>query len=279
MRSVEEYLIPRKGRNEGMKRASYDGIVYDLDGVIYRGDVPIPGAAEAITELKAKGVRVLFATNNSRVTVEGYVGKLTSMGVPAESEEIVTSALVTAEELRRRETAGKAIVVGGEGIRVALTGVGIEVDDDPAARSSDLVVVGWDPDFDYPAMRRAAFAVRAGATFIATNDDAAFPAPDGLWPGAGAILSSIEIASGGRAEVMGKPHKPMMEACARRLDGATRVAVVGDRPETDLAGAAAMGWDAVLVLSGVTSAEDAKTVDPAPDLVIGSLADLVQYLE
>jgi 4-nitrophenyl phosphatase len=152
--------------------------------------------------------------------------------------------------------------------------VGIEINDDPASTAADLVVVGWDPSFDYNAMRRATTSIRAGAELVATNSDATFPSPEGLWPGGGAILASIETASGVRAEVMGKPHEPMMASVAARLDGATRVAMVGDRPDTDLAGGRARGWMTILVLSGVTTASEAAALDPPPDVIVESLAVL-----
>lgn len=256
--------------------AGVDGIVCDLDGVLYRGNEPIPGAAEAVASWRRRGVGIVFCTNNSGWTVEQYVAKLQAMDVVASPEEILTSAIVTAEVLGERGASGKsAIVVGGEGLRRALESIDVELEDRPDARSADFVVVGWDQSFDYEAMRRASMAVRAGATLIASNEDASFPAPDGLWPGAGAILASIETASGATAEVMGKPHKPMMEAAARRLAGAAHIAVVGDRPDTDLAGGAAMGWTTLLVLSGVTTRDTVATLVPAPDLVFDSLADLV----
>ena len=257
--------------------ADLDGLVCDLDGVVYRGDEPIEGSARAIAALRDRGLRVVFATNNSRSTVASYVEKLARMSVPAAPEEILTSAVVTSEVLAARGARGlRAIVVGGEGVRVGLESIGVIVDDDPGAHNADLVVVGWDPSFDYAAMRRASMAVRAGAELVATNDDAAFPAAGSdLWPGAGALLASIEVASAARAEVMGKPHRPMMEAAARRLDGARRIAAVGDRPETDLSGAESMGWTTILVLSGVTSRTEAAALDRRPDLVIDSLADLV----
>jgi HAD superfamily hydrolase (TIGR01450 family) len=261
-----------------MIRADLDALVCDLDGVVYRGDEPVEGSAAAIATLRERGVRLLFLTNNSRSTVAQYVSKLTALGVPVEPEEILTSAVVTAEELQRRGHAGRtAIVVGGEGIRDALGSVCISVKDDTKVTAGDLVVVGWTPDFDYEDMRRASLAVRKGAKLIATNDDASFPAAGGqLWPGAGAILASIERASGARAEVMGKPHPPMMDAAARRLEGARNIALVGDRPDTDLAGGLARGWTTILVLSGVTDAAGADQVEPRPDLIVGSLAELVQ---
>jgi phosphoglycolate/pyridoxal phosphate phosphatase family enzyme len=248
--------------------------VCDLDGVLYRGDRPIEGAADAIGRLRAAGARVLFCTNNSHFTVEQYVAKLARMGVAATPDEILTSSIVTAEALSARGLSGEsALVVGGAGVRAALTDAGIVVDGPgPPA----VVVVGWDPHFAYDDMRAAASAVREGALFVATNADATFPAPDGLWPGAGSILASIERASGRAAEVMGKPHEPMMHAAARRLEGAARIAVVGDRPDSDLAGGAARGWTTILVLSGVTGRDELARVEPRPDHVVDSIALLAR---
>jgi phosphoglycolate/pyridoxal phosphate phosphatase family enzyme len=260
-----------------MISAGFDALVCDLDGVVYRGDEIVSGARDAIARLRTAGVQLLFCTNNSRATTAQYVHKLDKLGIPIDPREILTSAIVTAETLTARGFAGKtAIVVGGDGIRQALSDVCISVKDDPSVTVADAVVVGWHPEFDYDEMRRAATAVRRGATFIATNDDATFPASDGLWPGAGAILASIEKASGGRAEVMGKPHDPMMTAAAARLSDAKSIAIVGDRPDTDLAGGTARGWTTILVLTGVTSENEARDLSPQPDHVIGSIAELGQ---
>ena len=252
-----------------------DGLVCDLDGVLYRGRAPVPGAAEAVTRLRDSGIKVVFATNNATRTVEQYVERLRAAGLEAAREDLVTSAVVTAEEVADRGWAdGTVFVVGGAGIRAALTEVGMEIVDGQQGRRADLVVVSGAPDFTYDAMKTAALAVRAGSRFVATNDDLTFPAPDGLWPGAGALLAGIEAASGRRAEVMGKPHRPMMEAAGRRLAGRARIAVVGDQPATDLAGARLMGWATVLVLSGVTDEAAARLLDPAPDLVVPTLVGL-----
>lgn len=259
-----------------MIKAAFDALVCDLDGVLYRGDDLVPGAPEAIERLRASGVRVLFCTNNSRSTVEDYVAKLTGLGIAVGAEDIVTSAIVTAEVLRDRGFAGKtAIVVGGEGLRSALSDVCISVKDDPGVSVADLVVVGWDLDFTYDKMKRASIAVGRGAKLVATNDDASFPAAGGaMWPGTGAILASIEKATGVTAEVMGKPNRPMLDLLAARLEGSRSIAAVGDRPDTDLAGAAARGWTTILVLSGVTPEEDVQRVSPRPDHVLTSIADL-----
>ena len=250
----------------------FDGLVCDLDGIVYRLDEPIAGAPEALNELQRRGVKILFCTNNARSTSDQFIQKLRGMGVHVEPEQILTSPVVTAEELARRGAGGKTVlVVGEEGIRAALAEIGMRVVDSPDA---DYVVVAIDTSFDYEKMRAAAAAVRSGAKLIGTNDDATLPVPGGAWPGAGAILASIETASGARAEVMGKPHAPMMDAAARRLEGCERIAIVGDRPETDLAGGVARGWLTILVTSGVTSEDESGSVEPRPDLVVPSLAAL-----
>jgi HAD superfamily hydrolase (TIGR01450 family) len=255
-----------------MTDLAFDGLVCDLDGVVYRGDEAIPGAAAALNRLRETGVRLIFCTNNSRGTVSEYLDRLTRFGVTVSDSEIVTSAVVTGEVVRSRwRTGATGLVVGGEGLRLALDEAGVAfVSESPA----DFVAVGLDFDFDYDSLRRAAHAVREGAALIATNDDAGLPTPDGVWPGAGAILAAVETAAGVQAEVMGKPHPPMMETVARRLTGCRHIAVVGDRPETDLAGGRARGWTTILVISGVTRAGEAGRVEPAPDLVLGSIAEL-----
>lgn len=258
-----------------MIRGDFDGLMCDMDGVLYRGDEPVAGAAAAIERLRGRDTHMVFCTNNSSQKADDYVDKLDRMGIQVDANEVLTSAAVTARVLEQRGFANKlCLVVGGRGLRAGLESVGVVIDDDPESMSADVVVVGIDTSFDYRAMRRAAAAVRAGAAFVATNDDAQLPVEGGLWPGAGAILASIEKASGRSAEVMGKPHVPMMDAVAAHLAEARHIVAVGDRPETDLAGARERGWTTVLVLSGVTSPSDVAKLDPQPDVVLDSIADL-----
>lgn len=255
--------------------SSFDALMCDLDGVIYRGDRLIEGAPQAIERLRERGVKVIFCTNNSRSTVDEYVAKLAGFGIEAVGDDVLTSGVVTSEVLAAQGFSGKtAIVIGDRGVRDGLTSIGVVLNDDPASICADAVVVGWDVDFDYRTMRRVSSAVRDGAKLFATNRDSTFPAPEGLWPGAGAILASIEVASGRAAEIVGKPYPPMMEAVARRMSGARRIAAVGDRADSDLAGAVSMGWATILVLSGVTTRCEADVLQPPPDLVVESLADL-----
>lgn len=252
-----------------------DAVVCDLDGVVYRGDEAIDGAAEAIGRLRAMGVRLAFCTNHAGLTPAQCIEKLARLGVRVGPDELVTSAVATAEALDQRGFGGRrAMVIGEAGTREALQAVGIELIDDPTDRAVDLVVVGFDEQFDYAAMRRASLAIRDGATFIATNGDAVIPRADGLWPETGAICASIELASGVAPETMGKPHLPMMQAAQARVGAGASTVMVGDMPATDLAGGMLMGWRTVLVLSGATSAEQAEALEPRPDMVLASLGDL-----
>jgi 4-nitrophenyl phosphatase len=251
-------------------------VVLDLDGVVHRGEQSIEGATSAIAWLRARGVRILFMTNHASRTATQIIDRLACFGVRAEPDEVVTSPAVTAAVLTECGYRGKrAIVIGGEGIREALAQAGIALEDDPGRDDADVVVVAWDDKFTYADLRRASRAVRAGAALFATNDDPSFPQADGLWPGAGAILAAVETAAGRRAEVVGKPHRPMMDTAARRLSDRQHVAIIGDNPSSDLAGGARFGWTTILVLSGVTTSPQADAVHPRPDLVIDSLAALI----
>lgn len=262
-----------------MTALELDGLVCDLDGVLYRGVEPVPGAASAIARLRGAGIKVVFATNNATKTVAQYVERLARFDVAITPEEIVTSAAVTGEEVQRRGWGGRtAFLIGTDGMQVALENAGVVLLEGLAARTADIVVVSSTARFDYQLLATAAFAVRNGADFIASNADPTFPAAEGLWPGAGAMLAAVETASGRKAEVMGKPNRPMMEAIQRRLAGCENIAVVGDQPGTDLTGGRAMGWTTVLVLTGVTDAATAGALYPTPDLVLPSLFELLPLL-
>ncbi len=242
----------------------YDSFLFDLDGVLYRGDEAMPHAPGAMARLRKAGARLVFMTNNSSRTPEQVASKLGAVGIAAKPKEVVTSALATAELLAARG-GGSAFVVGQDGLRSALQGAGLEIVDG-APRVVDYVVVGFDGSADYEKLKVASLLVERGAKLVATNPDASFPAADGLWPGAGALLAVITTTTLATPEIVGKPFAPLFEASLRRAGGA-RPLVVGDRLDTDIAGAASLGWDSLLVLTGVSSAEDARTADPAPTYV------------
>lgn len=251
----------------------------DLDGVLWRGDEPVPGSAEAISQLRADGVRVAFLSNNSSHAVSEVVEKLGRVGVPTAPEDVLTSALAAAELLRGDLPAGaRVLVCAGNGVVEALEHAGLTPVREPPAVA---VVVGWHRAFDFDSLDRAASVVRAGARFVATNLDATYPIPGGLLPGAGALVAAVATASGRSPEVAGKPEQPTVDLVRRRLGPAGLV--VGDRPSTDGALAGALGWPFALVLSGVTAADPPPGGEPIPSppppYVAENLAALVVQLE
>ncbi len=251
----------------------YEAFLFDLDGVIYRGSDAIPDAAPTLQRLRAMGKRVAFVTNNSARTPESIADRLRAIGIPAEAGEVETSALTTAELLAARDVRD-AFVIGEEGIRTALAAQGIALAD-ARATTVDVVVVGWDRDADYSKLRDASLLVQRGAALVATNADASFPAPDGDWPGAGALLAAIETTTGVRAEVVGKPNAPLLLAALDRAGGG-RPLLIGDRLDTDIAGAHGLGWDSLLVLSGIAKAEDLPGAPVMPTYVGGTVAALLR---
>jgi glycerol-1-phosphatase len=250
----------------------YDAVLFDLDGVLYRRDRPIAHAAASVARLRDLGKRVAFVTNNSSRTPETLVGRLRSVGVDATLDEVVTSALATADLLGTRH-ARRAFVVGGEGLRNALAEAGVDVVD-TADGEVDTVVVGFDGAVTYDRLRDASVLVARGAAFVGSNPDASFPAADGEnWPGAGALIAAIETTTGVRAEIVGKPHAPLLRSAAERAN-ARRPLVVGDRIDTDIDGALALGWDAALVLTGVSTEAEAEEASSPPTYVIEDLRGL-----
>ena len=238
----------------------------DLDGVVWLADVPIPGSVDAIAALRDRGERVVFLTNNSSATVAEYLAKLTGLGIPAEAGDLITSAQAAARML---EPGSTALVCAGPGVDEALAARGVAT---VRAGKADAVVVGWHRDFDYGRLTAAFLAVKGGARFIATNDDATYPMPDGLVPGGGAIVAAVAYATGATPAFAGKPYPPVVELTRERV--ATINVMVGDRPSTDGLMARALGVPFALVLSGVTTPTDLP-VEPRPAVIASNLAELV----
>jgi len=245
-------------------------VISDIDGVILLGGEPIPGAGPALGELREMGLRVILATNNATRTPRQTAERIERLtGFAPEPDCVVTSTVAAIRMIGPGDQ--PVLAVAEPGMAATLVAAGVEITDDPAAART--VMVGLDRSFTYDILRDAATAVINGARLIATNTDPTFPTRSGPEPGAGALVAAVERAGGATAEVAGKPHRPMREAVAGRL-GPGPVWMVGDRPDTDLAFAAAAGWGRVLVLSGVTIDPGIVPPEWAPDLVLGSLADL-----
>jgi 4-nitrophenyl phosphatase len=254
---------------------SHRVVCCDLDGVVWRGETPIEGAAAAIARLREAGLRVVFLTNNSSGRVADNVARLAASGVDAEPAEVASSAQAAAALVARDHTAGtRVLACAGPGVVEALEAAGFEaVDDGPAT----AVVVGWHRNFDFERLRRASDCVRSGATFVATNLDPTYPGTDGLLPGAGSIVAAVQTAGGRAPAVAGKPEKAMAELVRSRY--ADPVVMIGDRPSTDGAFADVLGVPFALVLSGIAGADGEEPVpDPAPPFVAADLGALAPQL-
>ena len=251
-----------------------DGVVSDMDGVLWHGDAALPGMVGFFELVKARRLPVALATNNSSKSEAEYVAKLRRLGVETVGEgAIVTSRRVTVEHLTRTYPAGaKVFVVGTPGLEAAIAGAGFSLDD----RAADVVVVGIDPAFTYDKLKRASLLVRAGARLVGTNGDAAIPSAEGMVPGNGSLLAAIETASGGKALVLGKPAPAMYESALRAVGTApARTLMIGDRIDTDMTGARRAGMMTALVLSGATDDAAASAATLVPDAIYPGLDTLV----
>jgi HAD superfamily hydrolase (TIGR01450 family) len=269
-------------------------VIFDLDGVIYRGDDLVPGARELVAWLHECGAAVRFATNNSMVTREGYVDRLGGMGIATAVDEIVTSTSATVEHLRLHAPEVRSVLgIGADGMRQELVAAGLDVVMTDAAsppehpggrldRSFDAVVVGLHPGLDYGELAIAMSAVAGGARLIATNADTRYPTPAGFLPGAGSIVAALATATGVTPEVIGKPSPAMFSAIMESSGvPAGETVVIGDNPHADIAGAHRAGCAAILVLTGVADAALAATLSDelAPDAIAAGPAEVRTLLE
>lgn len=248
-------------------------VIVDMDGVLWRGDEPLPGMEAFFSFLKREGIGFILATNNSTRTPDQYAGRLARYGVEVPKETILTSALVSAAAAAELAPAGaKMYVIGEEGIQQALLERGFVLDDEEA----DYVVVGWDRQLTWDKLATASLLIHGGAAFLGTNPDTNFPTEAGPVPGDGAILAAIEVTTGVEPLVTGKPAPQMYEEAMRRMDATPETtAMIGDRLDTDIAGAERAGLTTILVLSGIATAEDVAGSQVKPDVVCADIEELV----
>ena len=254
------------------------GLILDMDGVLWKDSTPIGDLHAIFDRIQSRGLKVTLATNNATSTVEDYLKKLRGFGVTLEPWQIVNSSEATVHELvNRYPNRGAVFVVGENGIVTALRDKGFTPITDPDDKTHPIAVVSsWDRQLTFQKLRRATLHVRAGAPLYATNADRSFPTPEGLIPGAGSILAALETATDIKATVVGKPSPLMMELATERMDlNRDEVLVVGDRVETDIAGGQAMNARTALVLSGVTTLQQAEAWKPKPDLIAKDLTELL----
>ncbi|MEN3001970.1 MAG: HAD-IIA family hydrolase [Armatimonadota bacterium] len=256
----------------------FQAFIFDLDGVVYRGNQPLPHAVETINLLLADGREVFFVTNNSGATRKQYAERLQQMGIPTSPERVLTSGWATVHYLRQHMPRARLFVVGEQGLKQELRAAGFRLVDDPETQLPDAVVVGIDREFTYQRLAQAQWAILQGAQFIATNTDSTYPAEDRLLPGAGSIVAAICTATGKQPLVMGKPNPrillPLLDEHRITLD---TTLMIGDRLETDIALAHTLHMPSALVLTGVTTREalESAPIDQLPHWVLENLGDLL----
>jgi HAD superfamily hydrolase (TIGR01450 family) len=256
----------------------YDQAILDLDGSVWVGEQPTPGAVEAIAALREAGKGVAFVTNNPRRATEEYVQRLWGIGVQASVADVVTVGGAVQHLLAETRGGRTAFVIGTDALHRHVRDAGVKVmNGTDLATRAELVVVAGTDELVYEDLRVAALALNRGADFLATSRDPTHPMPDGLWPGTGAIVAALEYATGRSAAIVGKPEPQLMITALDRL-GEGRTLVVGDRLDTDVAAAAKAHLDAALVLTGGTTRAEADAIgpdDPRPVAIAETLADLV----
>ena len=255
----------------------YDAALIDLDGVVYISENAVDYAVESLTSAVGTGLRCAFVTNNAGRSAPLVATHLRSFGLDVHDADVMTSAMAAADLLATHVEVGLAVaVVGGPGVTWALVAAGFRpvAPNDPTAVA---VLMGYGPQISWQDLAHACVAIRAGALFVATNTDRTFPTSEGLAPGNGVFVQAVEEATSITALVAGKPSPVIFRSAAQRLN-AQRALVIGDRLNTDIAGANNAGFDSLLVLSGVTSAREVVLAIPAerPTMIENDLRCLAE---
>jgi 4-nitrophenyl phosphatase len=253
------------------------GIVLDMDGVLYRGDTIVPEVPSFLEALEAAGIAYAMATNNSTNTPRQYVDKLARMGLQCPEERIVTSGVATATYLRNRFPRGTTVyVVGMAALQEAIFEDGYFT---PAERDATLVVSGANFELRYEHLKTACLAIRAGATYVATNADKTFPTEEGLIPGSGSIVAALTAATGVDPVVVGKPNPELVESCLKIMHTtAQQTVMLGDRLDTDILAGHRAGTRTLLVLTGVSTRQEVADTGIIPDVIVETLAPLTAQL-
>ncbi len=257
---------------KGRSLAAIRALLIDMDGVIYYDSTVLPGAQEFLAFLRAQRIRFAFATNGTNRWPEAHRAKLAGFGIDASDVPICTAGLAAAEYLAKQGPGRRAYVIGGTTLEEQVVQVGgCSLD----AERPDYVVVGWSPNFDYYQLETACLAIHRGAKLVLADPDVNDPSPRGPLPGAGAFAAAIQAATGCQAIPIGKPNPALFEAGLRALEAeASTSAMLGDRLDSDVAGAAAMGMGSILLLTGLTTPAMLAASPLQPDWVARDLDEL-----
>jgi HAD superfamily hydrolase (TIGR01450 family) len=256
--------------------SGYDSLLLDLDGVVYLGNKPVKNAVFSILAVHSMGLKVGYVTNNASRTQESMAAQLVSFGLPATSSSLIGSARAGAKMLLERIDVGeKVLVVGGEGLRVAVSEAGFEIVDS-YKQLPRAVIQGFNHDVSWDDLAEASYAIQNGAIWIATNQDWTIPKEDGIAPGNGTLVSAVHTAVGILPEVAGKPFAPIFLEAISQLDVSNPL-FVGDRLDTDIRGANNFGIDSACVMTGIASRKEllgAKAED-RPKFILADLSELL----
>lgn len=253
-------------------------LVIDIDGVLWRGQTPLPGVVEFFDRLHERKIPFILATNNAAASPDKVCQRLQQMGVHSSTEEILTSGQASAEYLRHELSIGSSIyAIGEEPLKTALVQAGFNLN--PNANGVQAVVVGLDRQCTWEQLAEAALAIQAGALFIGTNPDVTFPIERGQVPGNGAMLAALRKATGVEPRIIGKPEPHLyLHAIALLQTEPDRALAVGDRLETDILGGQRAGMMTALILTGVTQRHELVNSPIQPDVVFEDLPQLTRDL-
>ena len=251
--------------------SSITHLIIDMDGVLYRGDKPLPRLHDFFAFMRQKPIPFILATNNSTRTPQQYVAKLEQMGVQVAPEEILTSGQTLARVLAREYLAGTRVhVFGTQPLRDAIVEEGFVLADEDV----DLVVASMDREVTYEKLKRAALLIRSGARFYATNLDPTVPTEEGLAPGTGSLIMAIQTATAVKPTATGKPEPAMFNLAMGQMGAQPETtAMIGDRLDTDILGAQRTGLTSIFVLSGSSNRAEAEAFEP--DFIFADIADLL----
>ncbi len=263
-------------------KKSFDGIIFDIDGTVARGKKVLPGVLDTLAELRRRNIRFAFFTNDNSNTISFWVKRLAGMGINAAPEEVLTSALISAEATAELYTGRKILPVGNVGLIEALKAKNLTLLDFEEADQAEVVVMGKDNNFDQTRLNIVCQAIWNGADFLATNYDPKVPTANGFAPATGPMVKAVAYATGQEPLVTGKPSHWSGKMAMKILKTTPeRSAVIGDQLGTDIAMGNNAGLFSILVLTGVTSQEqaDAASDEMKPNLVLSDVNQLIRCLD
>jgi 4-nitrophenyl phosphatase len=258
--------------------STYPAFIIDMDGVLWRSKAWLPGVKEFFDALRSLKKKPMLVSNNSTVTSQGVADRMAEIGVEIQPAEVLCSAAATASYLRERFEPGTGVYpIGEQAVREALSGAGFRVLE--SAEGAEIVVVGFDRQVNWAKLTQAALAIEHGALFVGTNPDPSFPLEKGQAPGNGAFVTAVKVTTGVEPLIIGKPEPLLFEQAAHLLGiQPDQILVIGDRLGTDILGARRAGMPSALVLTGVTTAEQAEADEIKPDWIFDDLPALTQAI-